>query len=76
MGGFGWEEQVELRDTCLNLFERGHSVVISNAYCSETVELYKDFKINTVTAPRSISRNADGRQAVKELLCVLSHEKR
>tara|TARA_B100000287_G_scaffold353455_1_gene343273 strand:+ start:51 stop:884 length:834 start_codon:yes stop_codon:yes gene_type:complete len=71
LGGFGWQEQLNLRDLCLELYENGHNVIISNAYCKETQELYNNFTQNTVKAPRSISRNASGRKPVLEMLATL-----
>ncbi len=73
LGGFGWQEQLKLRDLCLELYGNGHNVIISNAFCKETQDLYSKFKQNTVTAPRSISRKASGRKSVSEILCTLIH---
>lgn len=74
LGGFGWEEQLKLRDLCLELYGLGHNVIISNAMCKETQDLYSKFNHHSVSAPRSISRNADGRQSVIEILATLIHE--
>ena len=73
LGGFGWKEQLELRDLCLELHDSGHNIIISNAMCRETQDLYKGFTQSSVLAPRSISRKASGRQPVQEILCMLIH---
>ena len=74
LGGFGWQEQLKLRDLCVELYEKGHNVIVSNAMCKETQDLYNTFHKQTVKAPRSISRKADGRKPVYEILGLLIHE--
>ena len=73
LGGFGWGEQINLRNLCLELFDKGHNVIISNSMCAETKELYEHFEQHEIKAPRSISRKADGRKPVSEILCTLMH---
>lgn len=74
LGGFGWQEQLKLRDLCIELYEKGHNIIISNSMCIETQELYEDFQVQSVSAPRSISRNANGRKPVLEILGMLIHK--
>lgn len=66
--GFGYDEQVRLRDECIKLREQGIHFLQSNSDCKEIRELYKDFKIETVAAKRSINSRGDRRGAVKEVL--------
>ena len=66
--GFGYDEQVRLRDECIKLREQGIHCLQSNSDCEEIRELYKDFKIETVAAKRSINSRGDRRGAVKEVL--------
>ena len=66
--GFGYDEQVRLRDECIKLREQGIHFLQSNSDCEEIRELYKDFKIETVAAKRSINSRGDRRGAVKEVL--------
>lgn len=73
IGGFGWEEQVKLRNLAFELYESGHNVILSNTLCNEIQELYKSFKQEIVIAPRSISRKSSGRKPVEEILCMLIH---
>lgn len=67
-GGFGYEEQVRLRDECLKLREQGISFLQSNSDCDEIHELYRDFKLTTVKAKRAINSKGDKRGAVNEVL--------
>ena len=66
--GFGYDEQVRLRDECIKLREQGIHFLQSNSDCEEIRELYKYFKIETVAAKRSINSRGDRRGAVKEVL--------
>lgn len=66
--GFGYDEQVRLRDECIKLREQGIQFLQSNSDCEEIRELYKDFKIETVVAKRSINSRGDRRGAVNEVL--------
>ena len=56
------------RDECIKLREQGIHFLQSNSDCEEIRELYKDFKIETVAAKRSINSRGDRRGAVKEVL--------
>lgn len=67
-GGFGYDEQVRLRNECIKLREHGIHFLQSNSDCEEIRELYKDFKIETVAAKRSINSRGDRRGAVNEVL--------
>lgn len=66
--GFGYDEQIRLRDECIKLREQGIHFLQSNSNCEEIRELYKDFKIETVAAKRYINSHGDRRGAVKEVL--------
>lgn len=66
--GFGYDEQIRLRDECIKLREQGIHFLQSNSDCEEIRELYEDFKIETVEAKRSINSRGDRRGAVKEVL--------
>lgn len=67
-GGFGYGEQVRLRDECLKLHERGVAFLQSNSDTPEVRELYDGFTIRTVKARRAINSKATGRGAVNEVL--------
>lgn len=67
-GGFGYDEQVRLRDECVRLREQGIHFLQSNSDCEEIRELYKNFRIETVDAKRFINSRSDRRGTVKEVL--------
>lgn len=54
--GFGEEDQVALRDWFASADRRGAKLMLSNSYTPRVMELYKDWNIDVVTAPRTISR--------------------
>jgi DNA adenine methylase len=69
VGGFGWAEQVKLRDALLEVHARGARVYISNAKCQATVELYSDFNVVELGGVRrSMSSRGDGRKPTTEIL--------
>ena len=69
--GFDYEKQVELRDECLKLHNRGVKFLQSNSYSPEILELYFDqkvFNIEIVKAKRSINSQVDKRGEISEVL--------
>jgi DNA adenine methylase len=68
--GFGFEEQERLRDVCMKLHERGVFFVLSNSYSEEVRTLFEDkgFRIEQVSAKRSISSDASTRGEIPEIL--------
>ena len=68
--GFGYEEQVRLRDLFVDLTKRGVYVIVSNSSAELVYELYKPFAktIFEVGATRMINSNAQKRGKVNELL--------
>jgi DNA adenine methylase len=66
--GFGKLEQSMLAEEYMAAHFRGAKLMLSNADTEYVRELYKDFNIRTITAPRSISRNGKQRQRVGELV--------
>ncbi|QIK70266.1 DNA adenine methylase [Erysipelothrix sp. HDW6C] len=68
--GFSFQDQIELRDLCLELTERGVHLMLSNSDVPKVHELYSNecFNIKIVTARRSINSNGDGRGNVNEVL--------
>ena len=75
--GFDYEKQVELRDECLKLHNRGVRFLQSNSYSPEILELYSDqkvFNIEIVQAKRSINSQADKRGEISEVL-IYNYEK-
>ena len=68
--GFGYDEQVRLRDLFVELTERGVYVILSNSSADLVYDLYKPFAktIFEVGATRMINSNAKKRGKVNELL--------
>jgi DNA adenine methylase len=69
-GGFGWELQQELAGQARQLAQRGIQVVISNHDTPEIRSLYREAAISSFPVRRLISRDADNRNAVDEILAV------
>jgi DNA adenine methylase len=69
-GGFGLQQQTELRDLCVRLRNRGVYVIASNSDTDTVRELYADFDLYEVFAARSISSVGYSRGAVGEIIAV------
>lgn len=67
-GGFDYSKQMELKSECDKLTEQGIRFVQSNSDCEEIRDLYKDYKIKTVKAKRSINSVAKKRGEINEVL--------
>jgi DNA adenine methylase len=66
--GFGIEETEALAEHARRLAEKGVHVLLSNADTPEVRRIFADFRIETVTARRSINSKGAGRGAVGEVL--------
>ena len=67
-GGFGPKDQERLRDVAKKLHARGVYVLLSNSDTPFVRDLYSDFKIESVQAPRRVNSKGDKRGNVGELL--------
>ncbi|MFY7698130.1 MAG: Dam family site-specific DNA-(adenine-N6)-methyltransferase [Legionella sp.] len=67
---FGEQEQITLANLAMTYAERGITVAISNHDTAFTRHYYRFGKIHCFEVKRSISRNANNRQLVKELLVI------
>ena len=67
-GDFGSDDQRRLADLFAKLDAKGVQCMLSNSDTPFVRELYADFNIDTVLAPRAISRSAKGRQPVHEVV--------
>jgi DNA adenine methylase len=65
---FHASDQVRLRDTFVQLANRGINVMLSNSDCPFIRELYQDFTIHPIAASRSINSNPQRRGKITELL--------
>lgn len=67
--GFGFAQHTQLRDVALELKRRGVHVMISNSNHPEIRKLYaKGFKVEEVTASRSVAANHERRGAIIDLI--------
>jgi len=73
-GIFGPADQRDLVTLAEEVSGRGITVVISNHYNEATKELYKNSEMIVFPVNRSISCNANNRQAVEEILAVYKQE--
>ncbi len=67
-GGFGPADQDRLVAELARLRASGALAVLSNADTAATRELYRDFSMHLVTAPRAINSRGAGRGRVGELI--------
>ena len=67
-GGFDLEEQERLRNICDILNANEVKWIQSNSNSQIIKDLYKEYNIKEVTAPRYVSAKADGRGKVQELI--------
>ena len=70
-GGFDINDQIRLRDTCLQLDNKGVQFVLSNSYIEEILNLYQEierFNTKIVQAKRAISSKASTRGPINEIL--------
>jgi len=70
--GFTEDEQYLLASLLERLAAQGHTVVVSNSDTALTRSLYRDFKIHTLTAKRSIGVAAGEGKAAAEIIAVAS----
>lgn len=66
--GFTLEDQLRLRDLCVELDRQGIKFMLSNSYTDAVLELYDAFKVEIVEAPRAINSKALGRGKVREVI--------
>lgn len=67
-GGFNLEEQERLHNVCDTLNKNEVKWIQSNSNSPVIKELYKEYNIKEVTAPRYVSAKANGRGKVQELI--------
>ena len=68
MGNFGDDDQRRLADLFARLAARGVRCMLSNSDTPFIRELYASFTIDTIMAPRAISRDATKRTPVREVI--------
>jgi DNA adenine methylase len=60
--------QVKLRDIFAKLDKKGAKVMLSNHNTDFIRELYKDYKINMISARRNVNSKGNGRGDVEEVV--------
>ena len=67
-GGFREEDHFALKQLMIEMAYRGIQVMQSNSHCEFVIDLYSEFKIYNITAPRCINGNPAKRNSVNEVL--------
>ncbi|MGN0893439.1 MAG: DNA adenine methylase [Succinivibrio sp.] len=65
---FRQNDQVSLRDLCIDLDSRGVKFLLSNSATENIISLYKDFKQELIKAPRYVNPSRKGSGIVSEIL--------
>ena len=66
--GFDTGSQIALRDVCRELDARGVQFMLSNSYTTLSLELYREFHLELVEAPRAINSQGSRRGKVREIV--------
>lgn len=66
--GFNEDKQIELKEVCDKLTQKGVKFMLSNSHCSFICDLYKDYHVRIVKARRSISADGGKRVLIDEVL--------
>jgi DNA adenine methylase len=66
--GFGLADQARLRDVFRELDRRGCRLMLSNSDVPVIRDLYREWNIDTIMAPRAVSASAAGRASVSEVV--------
>ncbi|ECD7244591.1 Dam family site-specific DNA-(adenine-N6)-methyltransferase [Salmonella enterica] len=72
-GGFSWNSQVALAESCVAAHQRGAKVFISNSTAPHVIELYErhGFTLHRVNARRSISSKGSTRETANDIVASL-----
>ncbi|EBE2325839.1 Dam family site-specific DNA-(adenine-N6)-methyltransferase [Salmonella enterica subsp. diarizonae] len=72
-GGFSWNSQVALAESCVAAHQRGAKVFISNSTAPRVIELYEQhgFTLHRVNARRSISSKGSTRETANDIVASL-----
>ncbi|MFN4895539.1 MAG: DNA adenine methylase [Pseudomonadota bacterium] len=74
--GFGFDDQIALRDLIQRLANKGAFILLSNSASPFVEALYEGFTIERVSATRAINSKAERRGAVDELIISSKYKKR
>ncbi len=67
---FVWQDQLRLHEALVNAKARGAKIILTNVYCKEIIEMYKNdgFYVHILQRSSNIAGQADKRGKVKELM--------
>ena len=67
---FVWQDQLRSHEALVNAKSRGAKIVLTNVYCKEIIEMYKNdgFYVHILQRSSNIAGQADKRGKVKELM--------
>lgn len=73
---FSWNDQLRLHQVLVEAKHRGAKIVLTNAYCKEIIEMYRNdgFHIHVLERASTIAGKSAKRGSVKELM-ITSHRK-
>lgn len=69
MSTFGIQEQLELKEVCDRLNEKGVRFIETNSDCEEIRELYSEYRLIEVDVRRCINANVNGRKGKELIIC-------
>ena len=69
-GGFDRDEQIRLKKACDKLNEKGIKFLLSNSATDFIKNLYRDYRIEIITAKRAINSKAERRGGIDEVLVM------
>lgn len=69
-GGFDRNQQMRLQETCDKLNEQGIKFLLSNSATDFIRHLYRNYRIETVAAKRTVNSRADRRGVIAEVLVM------
>lgn len=72
-GGFSWDDQISLAESCVAAHQRGAKVLISNSTAPRVLNIYErhGFTIHHVSARRAISSKGSTREVAKDIVATL-----
>lgn len=74
--GFTREDHENLVKVMNVLRANGVHVMVSNSWCSTTIELYEGYNQREILASRMVNANGDGRGKISEMLAISSYRHR
>ncbi len=69
-GGFDRDEQIRLKKACDKLDRKGIKFLLSNSDTDFIEDLYRDYRIEIITAKRAINSKAERRGEINEVLVM------